>query len=91
MEAGRNETIAVLVVDDHEIVRHGLRAFLDGEPDLEVVGEAEGGAEALDLLASMESDGHRPDVIVMDLTTWQPPSGLRIEASCKSTLPSREG
>jgi DNA-binding NarL/FixJ family response regulator len=62
-----NESIAVLVVDDHELVRRGLLAFLDTEPDIEVVGEAGGGAEALDLLASMASDGRRPDVIVMDL------------------------
>jgi DNA-binding NarL/FixJ family response regulator len=67
MESGRNETIGVLVVDDHEVVRRGLRAFLDCEPDIDVVGEAGGGAEALDLLASMESDGRRPDVIIMDL------------------------
>jgi DNA-binding NarL/FixJ family response regulator len=63
----RDETITVLVVDDHEVVRRGLLAFLDGEPDIEVVGEAGGGAQALDLLAAMESDGRRPDVIVMDL------------------------
>ena len=62
-----DETIAVLVVDDHEIVRRGLLAFLDSEPDIEVVGEAAGGAEALDLLALMHSEGRRPDVIVMDL------------------------
>ena len=67
MEPRRKETIAVLVVDDHEIVRRGLRAFLESEPDIEVLGEAEGGAQALDLLASMASDGRRPDVIVMDL------------------------
>jgi DNA-binding NarL/FixJ family response regulator len=62
-----DETIDVLVVDDHEVVRRGLLAFLGGEPDIEVVGEAAGGAQALDLLASMESEGRRPDVIVMDL------------------------
>jgi DNA-binding NarL/FixJ family response regulator len=67
MKPGRDEAIAVLVVDDHEIVRRGLLAFLDSEPDIDVIGEAEGGAEALDLLASMDSDGRRPDVIVMDL------------------------
>jgi DNA-binding NarL/FixJ family response regulator len=67
MELARDETIGVLVVDDHEVVRRGLRAFLGSEPDIEVVGEAGGGAEALDLLASMESEGRRPDVIVMDL------------------------
>jgi DNA-binding NarL/FixJ family response regulator len=62
-----DDTIAVLVVDDHEVVRRGLLAFLDGEPDIEVVGEAGGGAQALDLLASMGSEGRRPDVILMDL------------------------
>jgi DNA-binding NarL/FixJ family response regulator len=67
MEAERDETIGVLVVDDHEVVRRGLLAFFDSEPDIEVVGEAGGGAEALDLLAAMEAEGRRPDVIVMDL------------------------
>ena len=67
MEPERDETIGVLVVDDHEVVRRGLLAFLDSEPDIDVVGEAGGGAQALDLLASMESEGRRPDVIVMDL------------------------
>ena len=63
----RGDSIGVLVVDDHEVVRRGLLAFLDSEPDIDVVGEAAGGAEALDLLASMDSEGHRPDVVVMDL------------------------
>jgi DNA-binding NarL/FixJ family response regulator len=67
VEPDRNKTISVLVVDDHEVVRRGLLAFLDSEPDLDVVGEAGGGAQALDLLASMESEGRRPDVVVMDL------------------------
>ena len=67
MELGAAEVISVLVVDDHEVVRRGLLAFLDSEPDIDVVGEAGGGAQALDVLASMASKGHRPDVIVMDL------------------------
>jgi DNA-binding NarL/FixJ family response regulator len=67
MEPARDETIGVLVVDDHEVVRRGLLAFLGSEPDIDVVGEARGGAQALDLLASMDSKGRRPDVIVMDL------------------------
>jgi DNA-binding NarL/FixJ family response regulator len=62
-----DESIGVLIVDDHEVVRRGLLAFLDSEPDIEVLGQAGGGAEALELLASMESQGRRPDVIVMDL------------------------
>jgi DNA-binding NarL/FixJ family response regulator len=67
MDPTRDDAIAVLIVDDHEVVRRGLLAFLDSEPDIDVVGEAEGGAQALDLLASLDSSGRRPDVIVMDL------------------------
>jgi DNA-binding NarL/FixJ family response regulator len=67
MQPVRNETIGVLVVDDHEVVRRGLLAFLEGEPDIDVVGEAGGGAEALDLLASLASEGRQPDVVVMAL------------------------
>ena len=67
MGSVRDDSIAVLVVDDHEVVRRGLLAFLDGEPDLHVVGEAPGGAEALDLLEALDAQGRRPDVIVMDL------------------------
>jgi DNA-binding NarL/FixJ family response regulator len=57
----------VLVVDDHAVVRRGLKAFLDSEPDLEVVGDAEDGAHALELLAQLASEGRRPHVVVMDL------------------------
>jgi DNA-binding NarL/FixJ family response regulator len=67
MRLDPDESITVLVVDDHEVVRRGLLAFLDSEPDIEVVGNAAGGAQALDLLASMDSEGRRPNVIVMDL------------------------
>ena len=67
MAPAPDDTIGVLVVDDHEVVRRGLLAFLDSEPDINVVGEAGGGAQALDVLESMEADGRRPDVIVMDL------------------------
>ena len=59
--------IKVFVVDDHAVVRRGLRAFFESEPDLEVVGAADGGTQALDLLEGLEAQGRRPDVIVMDL------------------------
>jgi len=52
----------VLIVDDHQIVREGLRLILETEPRIEVIGEASDGAEALDLAASQA-----PDVILMDL------------------------
>jgi len=54
--------IRVLIADDHEIVREGLRNLFRGEPDIEVVAEARDGAEAL--RAAQE---HRPDVALMDL------------------------
>jgi DNA-binding NarL/FixJ family response regulator len=54
--------IKVLLVDDHRILREGLKALLAGIPDIEVVGEASDGREAVDLAAEF-----RPDVIVMDL------------------------
>jgi NarL family two-component system response regulator LiaR len=56
------ESIRILVVDDHAIVRRGLRAMLEIVPDLELVGEAESGREAV-----LEAERLRPDVIVMDL------------------------
>jgi DNA-binding NarL/FixJ family response regulator len=54
--------IRVLVVDDHSVVREGLRMFLARDPDLEVVGEAADGADAVEQARQM-----RPDVVLMDL------------------------
>lgn len=57
-----NETITVMLVDDHAIVRGGVRAYLETQSDLEVVGEASSGAEAVKLAAELV-----PDVVLMDL------------------------
>jgi DNA-binding NarL/FixJ family response regulator len=65
--AADDDKIRVLVVDDHAVVRRGLLAFLEGESDLDVVGDAEGGTEALNLLARLDAEGMRPDVVLMDL------------------------
>lgn len=54
--------ITVLLVDDHEVVRSGVSAFLASQPDFEVVGEAKSGTEAVDLVQKTV-----PDVVLMDL------------------------
>ncbi|MEV4555670.1 response regulator transcription factor [Kitasatospora sp. NPDC049285] len=58
--------IRVLVVDDHPVVRRGLRAMVDDLPDVTAVGEAADGAAALALIAELPSE-RRPDVVLMDL------------------------
>ncbi len=54
--------IRVMVVDDHDMVRRGLAAFLRAKPELELVGEARDGLEALQICEKV-----RPDVVIMDL------------------------
>jgi DNA-binding NarL/FixJ family response regulator len=61
------EKIRVLLVDDHAVVRRGLFAFLEGEPDIEVVGDADGGEAALDLIERLDRKGRCPHVVLMDL------------------------
>lgn len=53
----------VLLADDHQITREGLAALIDKEPDLEVVGQAGTGREAIDLAGELQ-----PDVVVMDIS-----------------------
>jgi len=57
-----SQPITVLLVDDHEVVRSGVSAFLASQPDFEVVGEAKSGTEAVDLAQKTV-----PDVVLMDL------------------------
>ena len=59
--------VMVFVVDDHTVVRRGLRAYLDMVDDMEMVGEAANGQEALDGIAALVADGQPPDVVLMDL------------------------
>ena len=56
------DRIRLLIVDDHPVVRDGLRGILEGSPEFEVVGEADNGAEAVTRAQAL-----RPDVVLMDL------------------------
>jgi len=57
-----DKPITVLLVDDHKVVRQGIRAFLEARPEFLVVGEASSGADAVALVQE-----HVPDIVLMDL------------------------
>ncbi len=61
-DLNETERIRVLLVDDHAVVRQGLRMFLGLDPDLQIVGEATNGLEAIELSRQLQ-----PDIILMDL------------------------
>jgi DNA-binding NarL/FixJ family response regulator len=65
-------TLKVMLVDDHEVVRQGLRALLEAENDIEIVTEADNGPSAVSLAST-----HKPDVVVMDVRM---PDGSGVEA-----------
>ncbi|MET0492873.1 MAG: response regulator transcription factor [Actinoplanes sp.] len=65
--------IRILLVDDHPVVRHGLRGMLESEPDLTVVGEASSGDEGVLRAAEL-----RPDLVLMDLRM---PDGDGVQAT----------
>ena len=76
-----NNTIRVLIADDHAIVRSGVRLLLEAEADIEVVGEALDGREALNLAESLQ-----PDVVLMDITMPEM-DGLEATKQLKTRFP----
>ena len=77
-------TIRVLVVDDHAIVRSGLRRVLDAEPDIETVSEAENAERAV-----FEAMEHRPDIVLMDVV-MPGKSGIEGLAALLQAVPSAQ-
>ena len=73
--------ISVLLVDDHSLVRRGFRRMLEDESDINVVGEASSGSDAVDLARKL-----KPQVILMDCAL-QGESGITVTRSILSTLP----
>ena len=76
--------IRILLVDDHSVVRQGLRLFLKYDPELEVVGEASDGVEALRLAREL-----KPDVVLMDLL-MPVMDGIAATAAIRRELPETE-
>lgn len=74
--------IRILSVDDHLLLREGIAAVLDGEPDMALVGEAANGLEAIQLFKR-----HRPDVVLMDLR-MPDMNGLDAIAAIRAETPS---
>jgi two-component system, NarL family, response regulator LiaR len=76
--------IRILIADDHTVVRQGLRMFLGSDPDLEIVGEASNGAEALEMTRRL-----RPDVVLMDLL-MPVMDGIAATAAIRREVPDTE-
>jgi two-component system, NarL family, response regulator LiaR len=76
--------IRVLITDDHGVVRQGLRMYLSLDPDIEVVGEAENGEEALSMVRELH-----PDVVLMDLL-MPVMDGIEATRAIRSEMPNVE-
>ena len=74
-------TIRVLVVDDHAVVRAGLRRVLDAEDDIETVGEAATAERAI-----FEAIAHKPDVVLMDVV-MPGQSGIEVIPALRQSAP----
>ena len=76
--------VRVLIADDHSVVRQGLRMFLGSDPELEIIGEARDGVEAITLAREL-----RPDVVLMDLL-MPVMDGIAATAAIRRELPDTE-
>ena len=82
--AGHDAPIRLLIVDDHPVVRDGLRGMFSGDPEFDVVGEAADGGEAIELASRLD-----PDVILMDLRMPGVNGATAIRALAERQIPSR--
>ncbi len=79
-------TIRILVADDHNVIRAGLRTILSAQPDFEIVGEAEDGSTALRLAHELQ-----PDVVLTDISMPGPSGGgLTVVRRLKGTFPQMQ-
>jgi DNA-binding NarL/FixJ family response regulator len=73
------DKIRVLIADDHSLVRAGIRSLLEGHDDIEVVGEAGSGWEAIEQATRLEPDVVLMDIAMGDLSGLEATPGLRAE------------
>lgn len=78
--------LRVLIVDDHGVVRQGMRAYLSMVPDIKVIGEAVDGQQALDRLQTLAKTGALPDVVLMDILMPRL-DGIAATAAIKARFP----
>src|SRR5205823_6190155 len=71
--------IRILIVDDHTVVRHGLRQVLEREPDMEIIGEAGTGLDAV-----LMAEGERPDVVLLDAKLGDAEGASRVIANVRT-------
>lgn len=76
--------LRILIADDHEIVRRGMRSFFKAQPDWEVCGEASNGREAVELVLKI-----KPDIVVLDITMPEL-NGLEATLQIKQSCPETE-
>ena len=90
-EDGGGETGDVLravLVDDHPVVRAGLRAMLGEDPGIRVVAEAADGKESVDVVARLVSEGTPPDLVLMDLQMGEGMDGVAATRMLRQQCPS---
>jgi two-component system NarL family response regulator len=82
MSTSAEQPIKILIADDHPVVREGLTAMIDRQPDMHVVAEAENGRQAVELAVR-----HEPDIVLMDLRMPEM-GGVEVTVKLRQLLPN---